>query len=175
MTKLLYSALGVLLEFLESLSNFLDKDTIRVGSSHVNSIEILHHQNFNRDISQAKKFLNVSKVVFLPLFIAIKCGITCRCVQKWNTFYLKILPTRMHSVGCVPPAAVAVSPVTHDHSHTCPYATHIPCHAHPPAMNPPHAMHTPPHMPPSMHTPCPPCGQTDTCENITFANSFCGR
>ena len=32
--------------------------------------------------------------------------------------------------------------------------------------------------PPTMHAPCGtcrPCGQTDTCENITFANFVCGR
>ena len=48
-------------------------------------------------------------------------------------------------------------------------------------------MHAPwqkPHMPPgatthATHPPSnhvrPPCGQTDTCKNITFANFFCGR
>ena len=82
-------------------------------------------------------------------------------------------------VGCVPSAAVAVSPVTHappptHHTHPLP---HMPpphhacplCHAHLPLpqMPPPFATHAPPlccaHPLFAMHAP-PPCGQTDTCE-----------
>ena len=39
-------------------------------------------------------------------------------------------------------------------------------------------MHTPPeqpHMPPEQPRTPSPCGQTDTCKNITFANFVCGR
>ena len=69
-------------------------------------------------------------------------------------------------VGCVPPASVAISPAMHTPT------MHAPCHT-PPAMHV-LTMHvplaTPPLlcMPPSHHA--PPCRQTNTCENITFAN-----
>ena len=88
---------------------------------------------------------------------------------------------------CMPPGCHACPPAaTHapPGCHACPQLPRTPpgCHACSPA-----AMHTPwlPHMPPSCHTwpsplaamhnppGCharPPCGQTDTCKNITFAN-----
>ena len=49
----------------------------------------------------------------------------------------------------------------------CDHAVHAPCHACHPAIHTP-TMHAPPPCTPS------PCEQTDTCENITFANSFAG-
>ena len=62
---------------------------------------------------------------------------------------------------CMPPGS----------NYTCPRGatTHAPWnkHAHPPEQ---------PCMPPkSNHARPPPCGQTDTCKNITFANFVCGR
>ena len=75
--------------------------------------------------------------------------------------------TRMHSsrmrtarsltvsrrIPCTPPATM----------HT-PGTVHAPWHhSYPPA----------PCTPPTRHV--PPCGQTDTCKNITFANFVCGR
>ena len=49
-----------------------------------------------------------------------------------------------------------------------------PRHARPPPCTPP-AMHAPCHARlPAMHAP-PHRGQTDTCENKTFANVVCGR
>ena len=96
-------------------------------------------------------------------------------------------------VGCVPPAAVAVSPAMHapPHTnplamHTCPPAMHTPNHAclrpcMPPTMHgPDHAdphAYPLPHMPSAMQAPCHVCllyGQTDTYENITFTNFVCG-
>ena len=66
-------------------------------------------------------------------------------------------------------------------NHTCPPSNHahptkqpIPPtnHTHPP----PATTHAPPsHTLPNHAHPLPPCGQTDTCKNITFANFFCGR
>ena len=53
-------------------------------------------------------------------------------------------------------------------------ASQAPCHACPPAMHAPHHACTPHHThTPAMHAP-PPCGQTDTCKNITFTNFVCG-
>ena len=68
-------------------------------------------------------------------------------------------------VGCVPSAAVAISPAMH------PPAMHAPCHARKPP-----AMHTPCHgCPSTMHAPHHPHTHTPwteflthTCENITF-------
>ena len=96
-------------------------------------------------------------------------------------------------VGCVPPAhwPHLVVSGTQVPCHTWPPAIHAPCYAWPhyacpPAIhNPCHAC-PPPCMPPDTHTPAmplpcmppchnPPCGQTDTCKNITFANFVCGR
>ena len=103
------------------------------------------------------------------------------------------LPPRM------PPLATMHAP---PHHHTCPlppcmspattHAPLLPCMspAQPPRMPslPPHPPPPPPpRMPPHLHacTPChhayplpprlSPCGQTDTCKNITFANFVCGR
>ena len=89
------------------------------------------------------------------------------------TFKIGTPPERQECipVGCVPPAVVAVSPATH---------APLPCTPSPP----------PPCMPPfpcmplcytrpaAMHVPwpcTPPCGQTDTCENITFVDFVCRR
>ena len=70
-------------------------------------------------------------------------------------------------VGCVPSAAVAVSPATHTPCYACPSATpppmpHMrPCHAHP-------LPHTPAmHVPPAMRA-LPVNRITDKCKNITF-------
>ena len=63
---------------------------------------------------------------------------------------LKIVKQECIPVGCVPPAAVAV-----------PLATHA---SHPPPCMPPFATHV-----------APVDRQTDTCENITFANFVCLR
>ena len=91
-------------------------------------------------------------------------------------------------VGCVPSAAVAVSPATHASTgHTChplphmPPTTHAPYHTCPPPHMPPcHACtlcHTTPftmhgplcHAGPPFATHAPPMDRmTDTCENITF-------
>ena len=80
---------------------------------------------------------------------------------------------------CMPPchAPCHVCPLPH-----MPPTMHAPLPCTPPPCTPP-AMHTPPpctplpcmppcHAPPGMH---PPCGQTDTCKNITFANFICGQ
>ena len=82
-------------------------------------------------------------------------------------------------VRCVPSTSMAASPAMHAPPPTP--TKHAPCHAHPshtcpthhacplPCMSPAKhapAMHSPHHTcPPAMHAPC---GQTDTCENITF-------
>ena len=70
-------------------------------------------------------------------------------------------------VGCVPPAAVAVSPAMYAPCHACPPATHVPFAMHTflpcmfpsPCMPPFHQTHPSlPHMPPfTMHAPPLPC------------------
>ena len=67
--------------------------------------------------------------------------------------------------------------------HTCPLPHMPPCHTCPLCHACPPATHAPlPCMPPTMHALChawppchahSPCGQTDTCKNITFANFVC--
>ena len=98
-------------------------------------------------------------------------------------------PSRSHH-ACTPPGATMHAsleqPCTHPWSnHTChhPPSNHA-CpaeqpHTHPgatmhapPSPHPPEQPHTPPHWSNHAH---PPCGQTDTCKNITFANFVCGR
>ena len=99
--------------------------------------------------------------------------------------------TVSHSICCGmhPPPPTLHAPLCH----TCPRPCMPPCHACPPPHMPP-TMHAPchacppPHMPPChaclpathaptpQHVPCmPPCGQTDTCKNITSANFVSGR
>ena len=108
-----------------------------------------------------------------------------------NIYLTRIHSSRIrtaHCSGCL--SCHACPPPTHVPCHTCP-----PCHicllsCMPPAMHAPsthapcdacpHHACPPPCMPPATHTlfnACPstmhtpfPCGQTDTCENITFAN-----
>ena len=82
------------------------------------------------------------------------------------------MPHAMHApMPCMPHAMHAPMP-SMPPFHACP----MPCM--PPAMHAslpctPPAMHTPCHACPTL--PCmPPCGQTDTCENITFTNFVCG-
>ena len=104
--------------------------------------------------------------------------LTCRIIV-YKILY-NVERTRMHPVGCVPPAAVGVCPVTHAppcHTlphHTCPFpcmppshmpspAMHAPYHTHPQPCTPllcmPPTTHTPwPHMPPpTMHASCHAC------------------
>ena len=92
-------------------------------------------------------------------YIVLRHGV----LEEWK----KRLIQECIPVGCVPSAAVAVSPATSTPlCCACPPTMHAPCHACPlPYMLPP-TVHAPlPCMPP----PCtPPCRQTDTCENITF-------
>ena len=57
---------------------------------------------------------------------------------------------------CMPPQS----------SHACPPGSNHTCPPEQPHMSPPGA---------TTHAPLPPCGQTDTCKNITFANFVCGR
>ena len=113
----------------------------------------------------------------------------------WWGVCMPCTPPAMHAPRpCMPPTMHAPCHA-HPH-HACPFhACPFPCHACPlPCM--PH--HTPchacplPHAPPAMHVPChghplpcmppyhayrptmhAPCGQTDTCKNITFANFVC--
>ena len=115
-----------------------------------------------------------------------------------NTFQ-----TRMHSSRMRTARSLIVSPyfvVSHAHPPQEQPRTHLPAatmHAplEQPCTPPRAATHAPPaatthalpgattHAPPgaTMHTPPeqprmpPPCGQTDTCKNITFANFVCGR
>ena len=69
-------------------------------------------------------------------------------------------------VGCVPFAAVAVSPAMDASCHVHPPAAHATCHAYPlPCMPPTYApchAHLLPRTPPAMHAPPPP----HACENI---------
>ena len=90
------------------------------------------------------------------------------------------LPFAMHA----PPLPCAAPFTTHAHlCHTCPpgATTHAPQSNHtcppPPSRRsnhacPPRSNHA---CPPGSTTHAPPCGLTDTCKNITFANFFCGR
>ena len=53
-------------------------------------------------------------------------------------------------------------------------------HQAPPGPDPPRSRHPPPGAAPRgadapSQEQVPPCGQTDTCKNITFANFVCGR
>ena len=59
-------------------------------------------------------------------------------------------------VGCVPPAAMAVSPATHVPCHACLPAKHVPPAMHAPLLCTP-PCHTPPYHahPPAMHAPLP--------------------
>ena len=82
---------------------------------------------------------------------------------------LPYMPSVMHaSLPCMPPP----------HCHACPRACPLQCMS--PATHPP-TMHAPPptiHATPATHAPAthtPSNGQTDTCENIAFANFVCGR
>ena len=82
----------------------------------------------------------------------------CICAQINCVFF--------HDLGCVPPAAVAVSPAMHNPLPTLPRMppSRMPsCHAHPSL----------PHMPPATHAPAtqapPPVDRMrDMCKNITF-------
>ena len=91
-------------------------------------------------------------------------------------------PCHAHSLPHTPSATCAPC-------HACPPATHAPllcplphmppCRAHPTVVHAP-TMHAPLQCTPSCHTRLPlprmpPCRQTNTCENITFANFVCGR
>ena len=96
-------------------------------------------------------------------------------------------PCHACPLPCMPPAMHAPPPcMPLPPCHTCPPATHAPlphmppCHTCPPAMHAPPPCMPPCHACPLPHTsPCharlPPCGQKDTCKNITFANFVCGR
>ena len=104
-------------------------------------------------------------------------------------------PTTTHPLWqpCMPPWQPHM-PLATRHApsnHACPLATmHAPWQPHMPPSNHAHTpatTHTPhnhawPPPPTTMHTPLPrqpctppPCGQTDNCINITFANFVCGR
>ena len=88
-------------------------------------------------------------------------------------------PATMHAPlqPCMLPATTHTPTTTH----APPATTHVPCNHtaspwQPRMPHPPTTMHAPwqPHMHPRQ--PCmppPPCGQTDTCKNITFANFVC--
>ena len=85
-------------------------------------------------------------------------------------------PSAMHAPAMHAPLPCMVP------CHACPHHTHapFPCHACPPLpCMPPHHARSPCHACPPPHMPhhhvCPFCGQTDTCENITFANFVCGQ
>ena len=83
----------------------------------------------------------------------------CICVQINCVFF--------HDLGCVPPAAVAVSPAMHNPLPTLPRMTpsRMPsCHAHTPLPHMPPAMHAPRHTSP----PPPVDRMIDMCKNITF-------
>ena len=83
----------------------------------------------------------------------------------WGGMCVPCMPAAMHA----PTTHYPPPPPCMPHHHAC----HLPC------MPPPHHACSPCHAClPATHAPChacPPSGQTDTCENITFANFVCGR
>ena len=93
-------------------------------------------------------------------------------------------PVTMHAPWqpCTPPPSNHAPPAT---THAPQQPRMPPATMHAPGNHtcPPATMHAPwqPCTPPSNHTSPPsnharpPCGQTDTCKNITFANFVCGR
>ena len=91
--------------------------------------------------------------------------------------------TRMHSSKMRTARSLTVSrSICRGHAwHACLPAMHAPRHACPPLPHMPPAMHAPPAIhAPSMHTPLShmppsPCGLTDTCKNLTFANFVWGQ
>ena len=115
-------------------------------------------------------------------FCSSKCRMRRFIQLIWNSVLTKI--TRMHSSRMRTAHSLTVCRsicwgaymARMPPCHACPPAMHgPPCHACPP----PH--HTCPHASPCHaccpppRTPPPPCGQTDTCKNVTFANFVCRR
>ena len=74
-------------------------------------------------------------------------------------------PHMPYQQPCMPPQQPHTPPS--NHAHPLPATTHAPWQPCTPPSN-----HTCPLA--TMHTPSP-CGQTDTCKNITFANFVCGQ
>ena len=103
------------------------------------------------------------------------------CMHPCHTCPLPCMPPAMDAPHACPPHMPPCMPTCH----TCPPphmppTIHAPHHTHPPTMYAPCHVCAPPCRPHATHTPwhicpLPPCGQTDICKNLTFANFVCGR